>query len=146
MFCIYLLCAPAIGYALAGCQSSSPAPGVWESLAGGGAKAMGGERRDLEPAIIAALDDCDLTWLTIHEMEGGGRLYELLDPFDRRGWLRIDVVEQGEERTEYRTACRMGRFGMPEVEALLLERVDHHLQRIRAREKSPVDETIAVPR
>lgn len=80
--------------------------------------------------MLCALSDCGLAPLASYDIENGGRLYSVMDSFDREGWLRVDVTE-GSGGATYSAAAKLGRFGEPELEKKLIERLGFHVERLR---------------
>lgn len=119
---------------LGACSAGDAPGGVAASLGPGVAVGEKSPRRDLEPAVLCALSDCGLAPLASYDIENGGRLYSVMDSFDREGWLRVDVTD-GSGGANYSAAAKLGRFGEPELEKKLIERLGFHVERLREAEK-----------
>lgn len=117
---------------MGGCAAGEAPEGVAASLGRASAPHPAGPRRDLEPAVLSALSDCELAPLESFDLEGGGRLYRVTDVRDREGWLRVDVTAPSDGTPAYAAAAKLGPFGDPAMEKRLIERLNAHLDRIRA--------------
>ncbi|HVZ94382.1 MAG TPA: hypothetical protein VG797_07725 [Phycisphaerales bacterium] len=136
-----LACVP---ITIPGCAGGDAPEGVAASLGPAGPAIPGGPTRDLDPAVRAAVSDCSFAIIETSDLPGG-RLYRLLDALDRPGWLRVDINERAPSSmssgattapADYAAATKLGRFGDPEREKKLLERLKFHIERLKKQDEA----------
>jgi hypothetical protein len=119
--------------ALGGCEGVPATIDVKE----GGAECAGGlsDADDINVSVDAALARAGIAPVAVVERPDGSRVWELRNARDEPGELIVSVgtAENGSGPIPVCMACRIGRFGDPETERLILESAAQRMEQLRGR-------------
>lgn len=95
-----------------------------------------GDRDDIEVSVDAALARAHVAPVAMSEREDGTLIWELRTARDEPGALEVRLLPapQEGEPVPVEISCRIGRFGDPEVERLIVKSVAHRLEQLRGRD------------
>lgn len=95
-----------------------------------------GDRDDIEVSVDAALARAYVAPVAMSEREDGALVWELRTARDEPGSLevRLEPAPEAGAPVGVQISCRIGRFGDPEVERLIIQSVTHRLEQLRGRD------------
>jgi hypothetical protein len=95
-----------------------------------------GDRNDIEVSVDAALARAYVAPVAMTERDDGALVWELRTARDEPGALevRLGPAPEPGQPVGVEISCRIGRFGDPEVERLIVKSVAHRLEQLRGRD------------
>ena len=95
-----------------------------------------GDRNDIEVSVDAALARAHIAPVALTERPDGSLLWELRTPRDEPGSLIVSFTPGPTESDPVAVSmeCRVGRFGDPETEQLIVRSVAQRLEQLRGRD------------
>lgn len=119
---------------LSGCADVPVAPDRLAAPAQ--ANRSSGDRDDIEVSVDAALGRAHVAPVAMTRQSDGSLLWELRTPRDEPGTLQVWQTPGTEEGApvDVRIECRVGRFGDPDKERLIIDSVAQRLEQLRGRD------------